>query len=516
MAIEKEGRIGTYFSAADAARAGVNPGYHINEKHPIFQPDFNPLRMGLVVSPDVPLNLGQVNKAQRGNIFAPDMNNIAPRFGFSWQPWFTDRVVIRGGYGIYFERPSGSFKTDLQLVAVFHLPECARTARHGQPVSKTKHQSVHDPARSADGDGRERDTLVAAFQWHSLSGYRAFCRRELHVYRPVHQDAVRTAVDVQRQYEPLRNLLDIRYVGTRGVGLMAKVNLAQAVDPRVTPINGFTDIRNRTGALINPDFFVPSEYLGLGRQGGYRLRSNYGMSTYHGLQVSFRRRFQHRLLMQAAYTWAKTIDNISSDGGVMEHDARNSQNNRGVADFDRTHRLTVAYVYQMPSPWRNTAAGKWLLGNWSLNGMAALQSGTPFSIVGANTANAYFAQVARVRVDLAPGRTIESARKEGNVQDRVTAFFDPTAFVNSEDRWGNSGRNILRGPWQRQFDFALAKLIPINEGRSIEARLEAFNAFNQPTFSNPNSTLPTVGVGTMGNITSTVRGTSHNAGSAAF
>ena len=88
------------------------------------------------------------------------------------------------------------------------------------------------------------------------------------------------------QYELIPgNLLDIRYVGTRGIGLMAKVNLAQPLDPRVTPVNGFTDIRTRTGALINPDFFGPSEYLGLGRQRGYLVRSNWGASTYHGLQV---------------------------------------------------------------------------------------------------------------------------------------------------------------------------------------------------------------------------------------
>ena len=227
---------------------------------------------------------------------------------------------------------------------------------------------------------------------------------------------------------------------------MAKSNLAQAVDPRVTPINGFTDIRSATGALINPDFFVPAEYLGLGRQSGFRVRSNYGMSTYHGLQVNYRRRFQKGLLMNAAYTWAKTIDNISSDGGQIEHDARNAQNNRGPADFDRTHRFTMAFVYEIPGLLRNRGVGRQVFSGWSLNGMATIQSGSPFSVVGSSTANAYWAQVSRVRVDFAPGESIDTARKDGSVQSRVDQFFNPAAFMNSEDRWGNTGRNILRGP----------------------------------------------------------------------
>jgi hypothetical protein len=147
-----------------------------------------------------------------------------------------------------------------------------------------------------------------------------------------------------------------------------------------------------------------------------------------------------------------------------------------------------------------------LLGGWSLSGMAIVQSGTRFSIVGSSTSNAYFAQVARVRVDFAPGRTIANTNKDGSVQSRLDQYFDPTAFVNSEDHWGNSGRNILLGPSQKQVDFALAKALHLSEKYTGELRWEAFNAFNQATFTNPNSTLPAAGVGTMGAITSTIGG----------
>jgi hypothetical protein len=160
---------------------------------------------------------------------------------------------------------------------------------------------------------------------------------------------------------------------------------------------------------------------------------------------------------------------------------------------------------------KSNAFGKYAASGWSINGMTTLQSGAPFSVLGNTTANAFFAQVARVRPSLAPGRTIDSARKSGSVQSRLSQFFDPTAFANSEDAWGNAGRNILRGPVQRQFDFALVKDTQISERYGVELRWEGFNVFNQATFSNPSAlTLPTtnaaIATSNVGQITSTIGG----------
>ena len=105
-----------------------------------------------------------------------------------------------------------------------------------------------------------------------------------------------------------------------------------------------------------------------------------------------------------------------------------------------------------------------------------------------------------------PARRSRTQRRAEPVQERLNQFFDPTAFANSDDRWGNSGRNILRGPVQRQFDFALVKGLRFTETVNTELRWEMFNAFNQPTFSNPNSSLPAAGYGTLGTISSTIGG----------
>ena len=152
------------------------------------------------------------------------------------------------------------------------------------------------------------------------------------------------------QYEVRRGLiLDVGYVGSRGVGLLGKVNLAVPLDPRVTPVNGFTDIYDQLGRLINPDFFVPPEFLGLNRNGGFQQLTNVGRSTYHSLQAKVRANVGSALIANVAYTLGHSMDTLSSDGGLVEHDPTRPENNFGPSDYDRTHRLTTSFVVNVPA-----------------------------------------------------------------------------------------------------------------------------------------------------------------------
>ena len=133
------------------------------------------------------------------------------------------------------------------------------------------------------------------------------------------------------QYELRSGLIvDAGYVGARGVGLLGKVNLAVPVDPRVTPVNGFTDIYDKLGRLINPDFFVPAEFLGLSRSGGFQQLTNVGRSTYHSLQTKVRARLGRALTTNVAYTLSRSMDILSSDGGLIEHDPAAGEQLRAV------------------------------------------------------------------------------------------------------------------------------------------------------------------------------------------
>jgi hypothetical protein len=301
-------------------------------------------------------------------------------------------------------------------------------------------------------------------------------------------------------------VVDVGYVGSRGVGLLGKVNLAVPVDPRVTPVNGFTDIYDRLGRVINPDFFVPPQFLGLNRNGGFQQLTNIGRSTYHSLQTKLRASFTSRLVTNVAYTLSRSMDTLSSDGGLVEHDPTRPENNFGPSDYDRTHRLTTSFILDVPGVGAGGSVLRGVTGDWNVSGIFTYQSGTPFSLIGNPTRNAFFAQVARPRLSFAPGMTVDDAVGSGRVQDRLDNYFNVAAFADSLDQWGNTGRNILRGPSQVQLDLTVARTLRLASSHRVELRWEIYNALNTPVFGNPASTFAANGSGTAGRITSTIGG----------
>jgi len=129
-----------------------------------------------------------------------------------------------------------------------------------------------------------------------------------------------------------------------------------------------------------------------------------------------------------------------------------------------------------------------------------LQSGIPFSVYGSDTA------FEAVQGDLAPGRTVQSAIKSGDVKDRLgncfpvsdCAYFDTTAFVAPNPAgtsFGTLGRNIIPGPKQINTDLSILKSIPFTESQKLEFRAEFFNLFNNVNWANPINTLNSANVG---------------------
>jgi hypothetical protein len=502
------GAMGNYYTPEAARALGLKAGFYVDERSVFFQPDFNPLKVGISVEPGVPWNLNQVYKAPWRSTIKPDYNNFAPRLGLAWQ--LNPKLVVRTGYGIFYERVSGAVKTDLQLSAPFfiyqNVPAPVDMADPYPRLNLNPFQIPHSVTIVRNAAGTP--------SWRRFDGSAFPATSPFSAKNNTFVDPFLVAPYVQQwtlnvQYEVTRgSLLDIRYVGSKGTGLLARLNLAQPEDPRVKPVNGFNDIVNSAGAAISPDFFVRPEFLGLNRQGGFRQRSNWGKSSYHSLQANLRRRMGKWVTGNFSYTWAKSIDTVSSDGAVVEHNAFNIAANRAASDFDRRHRFTAAYVIELPTPEfaLGSAFGKAVLGGWNISGLATLQTGTPFSLIGNATRNASFAQPSRVRLSMVPGKTYADAVKSGRTQDRLTTYFDPSPFTDSLDQWGNTGRNILRGPNQVQYDFMFGKQMRFSERIQGEFRWEMYNAFNRPVFTNPASTFAANGPGTSGVISSTIGG----------
>jgi hypothetical protein len=507
MLTDRNGRIGNYYLPEAAAAMGAQPGFNVPANAPFFQPGFDPLSIGLYVVPGTPVDISAIHVAPTDSTLRGDRNNVAPRLGFAWQPAFASRFVIRGGWGLYYERPSAGFKVDLQRSAPFfiyqNVPAPPDMANPYPELNVNPFQIPLDVRIVRDAGGAPRWVRGDGTAFPASSPFSA---KNNTFIDPLIEMPSMQQWSGNVQWEASRHLLvDVRYVGSRGHDLLGKINRAVPLDPRVTPVNGFSDIYDGQGRLINPDFFVPAEFLGLNRNGGFQQLTNVGRSTYHALQTNVRGRFGARAFLQAGYTFGKTLDTLSSDVGLVEHDPRRPDNNYALADYDRRHRLTAAWAVSLPG-----GEGRGLLGalarDWRLSGLFTYQSGTPFTVLGNPTTNAFFAQVARVRVSFAPGATLADAQGSSPVQERLDAYFNVAAFRDSGDAWGDTGRNILRGPSQRQVDLSLSREVRLFGRQRLELRWDVFNVLNEAVFANPVSTFAANGPGNAGRITATVGG----------
>jgi hypothetical protein len=222
-------------------------------------------------------------------------------------------------------------------------------------------------------------------------------------------------------------------------------------------------------------------------------------SSYNSFQASVTKRFSHGLTFLASYTWSHSLDDYSgdltgtSDVSVVPGNQAPGflNNNYATSDFDRRHRFVFSGIYDLPKFYKGASGfARQAVNGWELASILTLQSGTPFSVVTNDTA---FVQA---RADFVPGC---SPAGSGSVESRLLHYFNTACFTaapaTAAGGFGDSARNLLRGPNQRNADISIIKFFPITEQTKLEFRGEFFNAFNVVSFQNPVNVLAAANVG---------------------
>ncbi|MDQ3473642.1 MAG: carboxypeptidase-like regulatory domain-containing protein [Acidobacteriota bacterium] len=535
-----------------------------------------------------------------------DTNNFAPRIGFAFSPLESNRLVMRGGFGYFYDRPSASFINTVFSNYPF-LREIEITVPSGNvpydnafsaqpttlplsswlPFRITRSSGAGGSYVIRDNTGVSRD---ARGNVTSPAGNIA----ETFEFRAVDRNLKTPYVqqwNLGFQYEVTKNLLfEARYVGTRGKNLLQAVAFNQGYDLNDSstpdhiyerfnhayvaagspngPLNAGTTARDRglgrafgfanpyriggsascaagvlgipTGTpvdlnLANPltcsgstlgggqviNFEARVPILGFNVPEALVLRSD-GESNYHGAQFGVTQRLSRGLHFNAAYTWSKSMDTSSTDPGstagsgkpdvpntgfVVQGDLRNLDANRALSDFDRTHRFSLNFVYEIPK----FGDSKFLSG-WQLSGFFQAQSGTPYSIFSPEPeiqTAAQYGELVRGSGGLyrlgfgRPGLcgTLDELRQQGG--DISESAFNRSALCSAFGQNGSLGRNVLRGPMQSRFDLGILKRTNLTEGVTLELGADVFNIFNRVNFANPDFEL---GSPDFGRITSTVGG----------
>jgi hypothetical protein len=375
--------------------------------------------------------------------------DVGPRLGFAYDVAGDGKTLVRGGWGVFWNfTPGGTSSSKAQnppfLQATALTPTPTATGINLGLRSMPPPPGVN-PAAPAAGATR------SIFDINFRDGY-----------------AHNFNLNVQRQLGT-NYMVEVAYAGSKGRQMMAKVNPNQA--PAVL---GVTDSNvNRPMASLAPAL----RNIGQAASIGY--------VDYNGLLVKFQRRFANNFSFLNAYTWGKAIDiNSDNDGDVSFQNVYDiERQNRGPADYDVTHTLSSSWIYELP-----IAREQWY-GGWQINGILLLRTGLPFTV----TQNQ---GVLSTGTGNRPNR-ICSGKLDNPTIDR---WFDASCFVSPTEltaTYGDSGRNILRGPGQFNIDMSLIKRTRI--GRlDTELRVEAFNVLNHPQFApRPNSNINSAAVGTI-------------------
>jgi hypothetical protein len=302
-------------------------------------------------------------------------------------------------------------------------------------------------------------------------------------------------------------LFEVAYVGTRGHNLFrnVRINQARLASQQQPIVNAVTGQVITTNTPANAPLRAP--YQGVDIQ-GFQQFQYAAESVYNSLQVSVTRRLSKGLQLLASYTYAKSLDNASGQQGIdtsiILGNQLDDRANRGVSDFDRTHRFVLSYLWDLPHPAfaAKSRVGLLILSDWTLAGIITAMSGLPIDIVDSLAGSFYFgANSGLARPGWAAGATRSTAMTNvpAGYYFNALAFVRPTvqpgqvipssngtAIANATGTdIGNVGRNVLRGPRQTNVDFSVIKRFPVSESKKIELRAEFFNLFNQVNLANP-------------------------------
>jgi len=366
-----------------------------------------------------------------GKAFAgTPMDLLSPQVGFAWNILGDGKTVLRGGTGIFRDQlPVLLFGVDRFLPPFFAL-----------------------------------DSFVFPT---FLNPQNAALTQPLYVlsttYHPKFPYALQYNLNMEREIAP-GTILSAGYFGARGNHL-----------PREAEQNPFEPA---LGHRYNPN--LPSPLLALLTD---------AQSFYNSFQLSISQKHTQNLSWQAFYTLSHSIDDASANFSIetvsdppTSQDIFDRKGSRGRSAFDIRHNLVADVVYELPFG-RGSQ-----LGGWEISAVGSIHSNVPFTPVLAFDNADLQSLLTSERPDLV-GNPYAGTCPNGTRVGTPSCWFNPTAFsVPAPGQFGNSGRNVLRGPGFAQFDLSLQKAFRLTETTKITFGAEAYNLFNHPNFAVPSNT----------------------------
>jgi len=382
-----------------------------------------------------------------------DKRDIGPRFGFAYRPDALHNTVIRGGYGIFYQRDTENRYGDMALNPPF-------LSIRSFNFDHTNFQSFDwfNPAQQVDLSGvglfgNDAQTRNGRIQAYNLTV----------------------------EHTLAATLFSAAYVGNRSTNL-----------PNLTEPNQ---------AQPGPGSFVSRQkWPGAGT---YFMQGYAGIGNYNSLQVKVQRNYTNGLMLLAGYTYSRTLDDTGGTfvgegdrGFTFENSADQRHHDYGLAPQDIRHRVVVSYIYDLPfgrgkEMLSTSRLADAVVGGWSVDGVTAWQGGSPVSMYqDCNRANT---DAGTARPDVIGDWHLSSSRSDAR---KVAEYFNTAAFVNvcpdtngpGPFSFSHTGRNFVIGPGLQDWDLGISRRFRLKgDSTWLQFRAEFFNLANHPNFGQPDN-----------------------------
>lgn len=416
--------------------------------------------------PDISGGLA-VDGQQIDSIYPRNWTNAAPRFGFAFQPGNSEKVVIRGGYGVFFDVPN--------LNGFFD-----NRPGNGGAVGVQANPTATDPVYTIN---RNAYQIVQNAEIFPTSG-----RQSIYGIASVSQN-FRTAYvqnfNLNTEIQLGRNTIaQLGYTGSLGRRLIALRDINQAA-------------ANTTRKTIQSSRPYYSQYPTFA---AINQIQSIGGSNYSSLQAMVRTSGWHSITAQASYTYGHALDNVSGTRGFAPQDSNNFAAEYGNASFDVRHTFNGYIVYEVP---KFTDRARLLSQGWQVNSFMTFYTGSPVNVKTSQNISGTGEFQDRVNLVSNPSaglsRSFTKTSTGGYVQ-----WFKPTAFaLPSNGSYGNMGRNQLYGPGFGTVDASLVKNTYVHEKLNVQFRAEMFNIFNRLNIAAPSASSFTPSSTSFGRSTDT-------------
>jgi Carboxypeptidase regulatory-like domain len=467
--------------------------------------------------PFIPAGVYQSSMPHAYRHHAP-YDDFAPRVGFAWQPLASNKLVVRGGGGFFYDLISGQYLAS---------PMARSNPMYGPPAAGSPAASLYNPwaippglfPAGANYYGFQPRWIVPG----SCPSTAGSCTGVGSNIAPTSWGQDNTVPvtyqwNLNMQWEFLPSwVVEVGYVGSHGIHQATPGNQNNGPTADGSPVSTPYNLAQLAGvgapcvscALNNVtvndshNAFLRVPNLGLGSS-AQQLQTNDNYK-FNSLQVTMRKQMSHGLQIQAAYSWSRGFEQSPVGINTYPYIAQVY----APEYFVRPQRLVVNYVWELPFGQHKGALGV-IANGWSWSGVTVIQNGQPIDIndsSGGGVFGATGGAAQIIQAQYCPGMTAANVATSGSTTQRVTNGFgggdgwiNSAAFcstpvvgavngVGGGSGFGNAAFGNILGPGEYNWDMSFAKSFRgLREGQSLLFRTEIFNTFNHPQFAIPSDT----------------------------